>query len=51
MPAVSQAQYHLMQMVAAGKRKLKGLSRTEAKEFIRSTPNPRKLPKRKKRTN
>jgi hypothetical protein len=38
-----------MQMVAAGKRKLKGLSRQEARHFLQMTPNPKKLPKRVKR--
>jgi hypothetical protein len=50
MPAVSQAQYHLMQLVAAGKKKLKGLSRRKAREFIQATPNPSRLPRRVKKT-
>lgn len=44
MPAESKAQFGLMGMVASGKKKLPGMSRAKAKEFVRGV-NPKKLPK------
>jgi len=49
MPAVSKAQYALMQAIAHGraKKKAKGISKKEAAEYV-SGQSPKGLPKRKK---
>ena len=50
MPAKSKAQYGLMQAVAHGtaKHKPKGLSRAEAKEYVKGQ-SPKRLPEKAKR--
>jgi hypothetical protein len=49
MPARSKAQYRLMQGVASGSIKKKGLSKKVAKEYVGKTKSYSSLPKRKKR--
>lgn len=49
MPAKSQAQARFMGLVASGKKKVKGLSASKAKEFVRGVKIA-KLPKKKKKT-
>lgn len=46
MPAKSQAQAKFMGLVASGKKKVKGLSKSKAKEFLRGV-KVSKLPKKK----
>lgn len=48
MPAVSKAQAGLMGLVVSGKKKIKGLSKAEAKEFLRGV-DIKKLPKKVKK--
>lgn len=46
MPVKSKAQARLMGAVASGRKKVKGLSRAKAREFLRGV-NVKKLPQRK----
>lgn len=45
MPVKSKAQARFMGMIASGKKKVKGLSKAKAKEFLQGV-NVKKLPKR-----
>jgi len=47
MPAKSDKQYHYMQLVASGKIKKKGLSKAQAKEFLKhGKPSKKKDPQK-----
>lgn len=48
MPAKSKKQFGLMGLVTSGKKKVKGLTKAKAKEFLRGV-NFKKLPKKKRR--
>ena len=48
MRAKSKKQFGFMGLVASGKKKVKGLSKIKAKEFLRGV-NFKKLPKKKRR--
>jgi hypothetical protein len=48
MPAKSKAQFGFMARVASGKSKVKGLSKKQAKEFLKGV-DVKKLPKRVKK--
>jgi hypothetical protein len=49
MPAKSKAQYRLMQGVASGSIKVKGLSKSEAKDYVKKTKSYSALPSKKKK--
>ena len=42
MPAKSKKQFGLMGLVASGKKKVKGLSKEEAKEYLRGHKKPKR---------